>query len=552
MKLRDYQEKAVTRAAQALVASKRTIIVAPTASGKSIIQAELVRRILRRHPTKRVLVLCHQGHLLTQNEDKIHELEPSMLMKTGIYCAQEKRKETKKQVILASRDSLGRDPKKCGKFSFVIVDEAHLVDVRAGTDESDTYYSRIFKHLGEDVMIIGLTGTPWRLSGGNVYGEGKFFQTLAYEIKMSLLMDRGYLCKYTLPTGVKKIIDTSNLTIGRTNDFTTKDLESVSSTDVIVDECIAQWLEHAKDRKTSLFFCCSIDHAKLVEKRLNMVINDSSKIAYIDGTLTGDRRRELLKKLTDGNFRVVINVGVLTTGFDAPIIDCIVMLRATASVALFIQMAGRGLRIHPDKEDCLMLDMAGNFERFGSLENPIVPEEKTSEQKRKEKEEKQEAERKERQCQSCGDIMPRNTRVCLNCGYVPANHTDTPFTLEPRDLDIASTHLMERTTRAGDQAIVATYQAAAGVFYTEWLLIGKNFRGQARAISRHKQLADPGKKLTKIRVTPNLANPKFPKIDLLEWTDRDPEDCPHNSVEMVISDRTGQKTVFCNDCEAIL
>ena len=548
MKLRDYQEEAVDHVSAKLAQFKKVALVAPTASGKSVICAEIVRRFLEIRKVERVLVLCHQGHLLIQNEQKIHEIVPDSVFKTGVYCASEKRKETTKQIILASRDSLGRDPSACGKFSLVIVDECHLIDVNAGSDKSKTYYSKIFQHLG-DVFVVGLTGTPWRLSGGLVYGDGKFFQDIGYEIKMAYLIEKGYLSPYTLPKGERKIIDTTGIKITSTGDYSTKDLEEVSMPEDVIEACLDSWEKHASDRKTSIFFCCSVDHAKLVEKLLHKRLK-SDKICYVDGKLTGEKRKQLLARITAGEIKAIVNIGVLTTGFDAPVIDCVVMLRGTASVALFVQCIGRGLRTHPGKDDCLVLDLAGNFERFGSVEDPIVEEKAPSAKPREIVEEGEVAQPGMKICSVCGCEVKSTKQACPSCGYMAFNHEDEPFTLSPKEYDVQTTMVSMTTTRKGDEAAVVTYSVALGVYFTEWLVVGKKFFGQKRAVRKLEKIKEREPK--KILVTPNLKNPKFPNIEIVEWGEAlTGNQCRHLSTEIVHSP-SGWSHTICNNCQETL
>lgn len=548
--LRPYQNDAVTECAKALVKTKTSVIVAPTASGKSIICAEIVRRFLKKSPADRVLILCHQGHLLTQNEEKIHLLVPDSLTKTGMYCAAEKRKETMQQIILASRDSLGRAPDACGSFSLVIIDEAHLVDVNAGTDASDTFYSRIFKAIGSP-YIVGLTGTPWRLSGGKVYGANKFFKSLAYEIKMAMLIEEGYLSPYTFPEGETKVIDTEGMQITSKGDFSTSDMEKITMPREVIVKCLDKWQQMAVGRRVSVFFCCSVAHAQMVEKELNLRLKSSEHILYIDGKVTGDKRKEYLENVKAGKYTAIVNIGVLTTGFDAPIIDCVVMLRPTASAALFVQSIGRGLRTYGDKKDCLILDMAGNFERFGSLEDPIVEDAETRRAKREEEKEEHKR-RNPGECTVCQAKLIYGNPECPSCGYMPITHTDEVFSLAPKIYNVANVSIEPRTTRAGDKALLVIYHIAIGIYFSEWLLIGKKYFGQKKAIAKAAELSDPTRKVSRIKVTHNMKAPQFPSIEILAWEycNNDGK-CRHLNVERQNSD-SGIAYVFCNDCEELI
>lgn len=368
IQLRDYQLEAVDQTSMALSKGfTKPLIVAPTASGKSLMIAEIVVRMIKKNPLARVLVLCHQGELLKQNEEKIKLLD--WQIDTGIYCAGQGRKQTTNSVILASRDSLGNNPLCCGVFDVVVCDEAHMIPLDAWTNPK-TNYGKIFCKL-KPKYVVGLTGTPWRSCKGMIVGKGKFFDICSYDIKMQDLMNRGYLCKYKFPPQSVKVIDTKGLALSSTGDYKVADLERISMPDEVITKCLDLWEQHASDRKVTIFFACSRDHGHAIAEALKDGYVDSNQVAYIDGQTKKKAREQMLEDVKTGMYRCVINIGVLTTGYDAPIIDCVCWLRATDSVSLFVQMGGRGLRLYEGKDDCLMLDMAGNFERFNSLEDPI-------------------------------------------------------------------------------------------------------------------------------------------------------------------------------------
>jgi DNA repair protein RadD len=362
MHLRDYQIAAIDAASAALKKAKTALIVAPTGSGKAIISAGIAERAIRARPDTRILALCSTQEILKQNENALNQLAPHI--ETGIYCAGAGRKDADAQVVFASRDSLGRDPLACGMFDGIVLDESHQAAVDLA--KSDTLYSRIIE-AQKFRWLVGLTGTPWRLAGGRIWGDGKFFETIAYNIPMRTLIDRGYLSEYSFPK-CETQIDTSNVKTTSTGDFHVGQLEHVTGRQVCLD-AIAEWKNHAENRRVSLFFCVSRAHGKLLSGLLCDEIG-SENVCYIDGE-TRDRAT-LGDEIRAGKYRAIVNIGTLTTGFDAPIIDCVVFLRPTQSVSLFIQMSGRGLRRYPGKNDCLFLDMGGNFERFRSIETPQV------------------------------------------------------------------------------------------------------------------------------------------------------------------------------------
>jgi len=462
IKLRDYQLQAIDATRQTIMKGiSKPLIIAPTASGKSVIIAGMVDAVIKKSRDRRVLSLCFQNEILEQNESCLNRMSPDI--STGIYCASSKRKDTNEQVIFASRDSLRRDPMACGEFDIVIVDEAHLV-----SNKEETSYGKIFKAI-DPTWIIGLTGTPWRMDNGRIWGERGFFEEVSYNISLKLLIERGYLSKYNFPKPEEVIIDTTYVKVKSTGDFDENELTKVSSTEEVVSDCIDLWQENAKGKKTSLFFCCSLAHANVVNKELINRLGENN-VAYLDGKTNKKERVNLIRQAKEGVYRAIVNVGVLTTGVDIPIIDCIVMLRATRSASLFVQSIGRGLRICEDKNDCLILDMTDNFERFDSLENPLINFHKRKNKKDDEdivneheiEEACEPSELSEAPTKSCPFCKMRcwtNIKVCHFCGHIFISHGISAKTKRRMSgwFIIDHYHLEKTKTKKGDDCVIATY-----------------------------------------------------------------------------------------------
>jgi DNA repair protein RadD len=509
---RDYQVEMINAVTSIIEGAKhkRILGVAPTGSGKSLMIAMLCFWYLEKNRAGRILVLCHQGHLLTQNEQTLNTL--SQTITTGVFCNGEGRKDRDEQVIFASRDSLVRNPKACGIFDGIIVDEAHLVGNKA--DES---YRKIFAiHEDETQFIVGFTGTPWRLGLGEIWDQKKsFFDVKAYDIKMRKLIDDGYLSEYNFPK-IDPIIDTSKVTTQSTGDFNIRELTIASNK--VVESCVKKWSELALGRRSSLFFCCSRDHAHEVTKLLKDKYLRPDEVCYIDGDVIGTDRAELLSDIKATKYKAIVNVGVLTTGFDAPAIDCIVMLRATKSAALFVQCIGRGLRTSPEKKDCLVLDMAGNFIRFGSLEDPTVV--------KPGKKKPAGGGATVKICDHCGKECESRTQ-CEHCGNLFISHSDQPYRGSKRHLstvpkitpqaDDSDKHDIENVivkhdqrTKTGKISTIVTYVTKDGKVFKEWLF-PCSLKSWVREASAVKLQELESKSVSSISVI-KTHNPRFPKI----------------------------------------
>lgn len=474
MTLRDYQQAAVDSVGVAIKSHKTVLIVAPTASGKSHIIAEIVRRFSSHG--LRVLVLVHQSEIIEQNfkacpvEDK------------GIYCAGLKRKDVSNQVIFASRDSLGAFPTAAGNFAVVLVDEAHAVS----TSEK-TRYHKIFETVLPK-KIVGLTATPWRLDNGIVYGAKKFWEKLAYDIPMRLLIERGYLSAYKFPK-VEKLIDADNVKVSSTGDYKIEELESVSNLPEVTRKAVETWRQ--SDYRLTMFFCCSVAHATAVQEYLG----SDAKMIHAKTPLK--ERAQIIDDARNGKVKVLVNVATLICGVDIPIIDCLVLLRATQSATLFVQAVGRALRIAPGKTVATIYDFAGNFERFLSLEEPLVNL-KGMKQKDKQWIEEELAkhgitdtklEASTKECPSCSERVASARRVCF-CGHLFLNHTSDYFDGIAKRYTVDKTQTFHTRTSRGEQCVIVTYHTAEIGVIKEWLFPhARDFR-RKKATERLAQLKD--------------------------------------------------------------
>ncbi len=289
----------------------------------------------------------------------------------------------------------------------LIIGNCHQAVVECGNSNNNTMYGRIFS-AQPNALVVGMTGTPWRLSGGKIWGEDKFFQGICYNIGMDVLRKQGFLVPYKFPL-VNTKIDTEGIKT-QNGDFNIKELEERTSNEFVIKESIQEWLIYEKFRKCTMFFCVTRNHGQKICKALQAYLAED-EIVYVDGE-TKDRDA-ILEDIRQGKYKAVVSIGALTTGFDAPIVDCIVMLRATKSTSLFVQICGRGLRPYPGKEDLLILDFAQNFTRFGSLELPRVtnmyikdtPSEKNADVQKK-------------KCPSCKLDISFFARECGYCGEI--------------------------------------------------------------------------------------------------------------------------------------
>ncbi|MEZ9951367.1 DEAD/DEAH box helicase [Vibrio sp. J383] len=332
------------------------VLVLPTGAGKSLVIAELARLA-----KGRVLVLAHVKELVEQN----HEKYEGYGLKGSIFSAGLGRKETDQQVVFASVQSVVRNLDSfSNQFSLLVIDECHRVP-----DEKTSSYQKVITHLRENnsgIKVLGLTATPYRLGMGWLYQyhtrgqvrseEPRFFRDCIFELPIRYLLDEGFLTPARMIDAPVLSYDFSQLKPASTGRYKEAELDMVieqskRATPQIVDQII----ELAKDKLGIMVFAATVRHAQeilglLPEGESSIVIGDTPTL----------ERDQIINDFKERKIKFLVNVSVLTTGFDAPHVDLIAILRPTESISLYQQIVGRGLRLSPGKKECLVLDYAGN------------------------------------------------------------------------------------------------------------------------------------------------------------------------------------------------
>lgn len=397
MTLRDYQRTAI----DALYAhlqnhNDNPVIVAPTGSGKSLIIAQIVTDVTSEGG--RAVVLAHVKELLEQNANKILAFCPDVDL--GIYSAGLRSRNGTAQVVVAGIQSVRSRACELGRFDIIIIDEAH----RLSPDENTSYQKFIAdaRVVNPDVRVIGLTATPYRLDCGPICKPENLFNSIAYEIGIKELIEAGYLCRL-FSKSAKHEVNTSGLHV-RAGEFVADEVEELVNTDIAVQHAVAEIVMKSEDRKSVLIFAASVKHGEHIVAEFRQAHN--YECGYIIGDTPDLERSQTLDRFQDGDLKYLCNVGVLTTGYDCPKIDLIAICRPTLSPGLFVQMVGRGLRIHPDKTDCLILDFGQNFRRHGPIDAIKVKEKKDVEGTAPCKE-----------CPSCAEMCHASVLICPACGH---------------------------------------------------------------------------------------------------------------------------------------
>jgi len=355
--LRPYQQEAVERTLQHFrKTTEPAVIVLPTGAGKSLVIAELARLA-----KGKVMILAHVKELVEQNHEKFIALG----REAGIYSAGLKRKQTDYQITFASVQSISRNlDSLIDPYSLLIIDECHRL-----SEDEDSQYQKTIAHLRSldpDLRILGLTATPYRLGLGWIYQyhyhgyirseDSKPFKFCIYELPLRYMISKGYLTPPLLEDAAIAQYDFSAITPDRFGQLPEKPVNELLTRCKRVTNAICQQIEALSEhRKGIMIFAATVKHAHEV---LSYLPSQSS--ALITGETSPEQRDQLIRDFKSQHIKYLINVSVLTTGFDAPHVDMIAILRPTESVSLYQQIAGRGLRLSPNKTDCLIVDYAGN------------------------------------------------------------------------------------------------------------------------------------------------------------------------------------------------
>lgn len=352
MELRPYQREAITASVQALKQGLNPAVQLPTGAGKSLVIAHLASKFEAKGG--RMIVLTHVKELVEQNEATLRRYSPST--KAGVICAGLDRDEGEQPVIFASIQSVfkrGKEFKDRG-LHITVIDEAHMVP----PDGEGLMYKQFLQDA--DARRMGLSATPWRLDGGVIYGEGRPFDVLAYQLPPADLVAQGYLSPLK---GVETEWQLNTVGLQKTaGDYSQSKTSDRISAEGWLTGALQNALGLLKARKHILVFCPSVSTARQTAEWLNQKGHPAG-IVFADST----DRDEQLNAWKAGEFRFMCNVDILTTGFDFPALDAIICLRPTTSSALWVQMLGRGMRLAAGKTDCLVLDYVGNLARLGGV-----------------------------------------------------------------------------------------------------------------------------------------------------------------------------------------
>ncbi len=397
--LRPYQHEAKLAVYEHLRArDDNPCVVIPTAGGKTPVMASICQDAVGLWQG-RVMILAHVKELLEQTADKLNAICPEV--RYGVYSAGLKRRDKANSVIIAGIQSAYQRACEFDPFDLVVIDEAHMIP-----PDGEGMYRQFLADaqvVNPNLRIIGFTATPFRLKTGNLCTADGFLNHVCYEVGVRELIVQGFLCPLITKAGINKA-DFSRLHV-RAGEFVPDEVEDLMDDDRLVEAACGEMVAYTANRKAVLIFASGIKHGEHIVRVL--CEKHGIKCGFVTGETPTWERDAVLARFKAGDLKHLCNVNVLTTGFDAPNIDSVVLVRPTLSTGLYYQMVGRGFRLHPGKQDCLVLDFGGNVLRHGPVDQLRI----------KARNNADDGQAPAKECPECRSVVAVGYAKCPDCGY---------------------------------------------------------------------------------------------------------------------------------------
>lgn len=347
----------------------------------------------------RVLILAHVKELIEQAVGKLDAIAPDLWNRIGVYSAGLRSRDTEHSIIVAGIQSVYKRAAELDAFDIILLDECHMLP----PDGEGMYRTFLAdaRVVNPNVRLVGLTATPYRMTTGLICSPENLLNHVCYEVGVRELIVQGFLCPLKSKAGRRKA-DTSSLHL-RGGEFIAGEVETLMDDDSLVRSACREIVEHTQNRHSVLIFASGVQHALHVQRVLDGM---GQECGFVCGDTLPFDRAEALARFKRGELKYLVNVNVLTTGFDAPNIDCVALLRPTNSPGLYYQMVGRGFRLDPSKENCLVLDFGGNILRHGPVDALEIKDRASGN-----------GEAPAKECPQCQAVIHAAYATCPDCGF---------------------------------------------------------------------------------------------------------------------------------------
>lgn len=377
IQLRSYQENLKNKTREAFKKYKKVIMLAPCGAGKTVISSSIITDSINKG--KKVCFIVHRQELKSQAENTLEKIGIS---RAKVYMIQTLVNEIKKNKIVEIPD-------------MIVLDECQHSAAKT--------YLELFNNYS-DTYFLGLTATPCRLQGKPL---GDIYECIVKEIEAEDLIKMGYLADYDY-YAPKMNTDFTKVKIKR-GDYDKEEVEKYLSNATIYGDIIKYYKQFADNKKT-IVYCPTISYSEKIEK----LFNDNGYVAkHFDGCTNDTERKQIVEDFRNGKIKILTNVDLIGEGFDVPDCECVLLLRPTQSLSLYIQQSTRCLRPNGDKK-AIIIDYVGNCFRHGM---PTEPREWSLEKSIKCKNPNGENGILIRQCPNCYKVYNAKIRVCPYCNF---------------------------------------------------------------------------------------------------------------------------------------
>lgn len=463
MKLRDYQIEAINKTYDFLRNRKgNPCIVIPTGGGKTPVFVQMAKDAAAYN--RRVLILAHVKELLEQTIKSLEIMAPELSMNIGIHSAGLGSRDTKQSIVVAGIQSAYSRAEEFGHIDLIIIDEAHMIP-----PEGYGMYRTLLEKLTQVnpyIRIVGLTATPYRLSSGEICSQENFLNEICYEVGVKELIHSGYLCPLTSKAGIYRP-ESFDLHV-RAGEFIQSEVENLMDREEMISNQVKEIIEYTKEKTSVLIFTAGVSHGLHVTAEL---LRAGQCALNIFGDTPDDDRADRIRMFRERGLKYLVNVNVLTTGFDAPNVDCVVLLRPTKSPGLYYQMVGRGFRLCDGKSSCLVLDYGNNILRHGPIDAIKIT-----------KQNGNGSDAPAKECPNCHSVIHAAYGTCPDCGYVfpkkqielSQNHSGASIISGEEEefsvLDIYYTkHIKHNAPSDVPKTLRVEYQVGFNQFISEWI-----------------------------------------------------------------------------------
>jgi len=444
MELRKYQNDHLGAARHAIKTGNRKIILqAPTGAGKTIEAAEVARAAINKG--NNVLFLVNKRDLVYQCRDRF--ISFGIGDEVGLIMAGEET-DFSRRIMIATIQTYHRRAKLDDPESNFWVHNAQIVIVDEAHSSVCSTYMSVLEIYKKKAVILGLTATPCRADGR---GLGRVYDRIVSSADVRELTEQGYLVPmvYYAPDAP----DLSKIPI-KMNDYAKKELGEAMNKPKLVGDVYTQWFRIAPERPT-LIFCVNVKHSLAIKQEFERC---GVSIEHVDARTPTDVRQDIYRRFRDGDVQVMTNVGIATEGTDFPWVSCIVIARPTRSFAFYFQMAGRGLRPYPYKEDCILIDHSGCVDAHGFVDDPVewtLDDKELAWSKKK----KREKEKKLMTCKNCMFVFEGSK--CPRCGAEVRNYGKL---IETTDDDLVRVKGKEKQKKKATKEEKQNFYAMARVY----------------------------------------------------------------------------------------